>query len=688
MDPISDLNEDSPRLINHYDNNYESFPQAIGQNSTTKTEDLQYFNTETRERNNDELHLGKTVSIQKTDSTDVAATEKSPEKPHRFRDLLSKRAKSAAPSSGAEGSDHEDGKREKNEKSGKGWGSKNRMGEHSGETSSRARSAFDAVRAVDKMKRKAKRRKDEEEIAAERDNREKYLRNADNLKRAHAVMRETFMDLLSDKLDKDREEIQERSEKWEEKMRLQEIEMQKERRSRVPKKTRVDVSHDKDYLHTVPKSRIYQVLQLREERKKEGKLKYPLDEDKFWEDIRTGNNPVDEEMKQKIQDKKMQQETISKKRQQKHVNSGYERESAASNEDPSTASNIFMRLLDGKSAVQQQQLNEAEQEEISDQLPNLLNMPQFTKRGKSSRRRSVAPHPPPPEPDPILDVFKRPELPKFKSLEIGTDTETVLEKEHQVHLEELEREQRDKDRLRQKKQVQVMYQNAITHMAFTNRLMSRGFHDLALGSTVRDLVEQEKVGSLDIRIPKSPVPRLEHRHPAATFTHSQNKLVPLEARPDAKPYKDKQYDKPSSTQGVDRRRVKKSVKGESGDSGRGSRSRGAKSGDSSRSLEPFRGEKEAAALSLQAIIPTSVVKQPRWHRSMWTNYNNIGVNNPDEQTQKWEQHMSKLGRELADHNSILRPHTTISIGDESLEDPVMKEKQFQTSPAALATGSN
>ena len=73
---------------------------------------------------------------------------------------------------------------------------------------------------------------------------------------------------------------------------------------------------------------------------------------------------------------------------------------------------------------------------------------------------------------------------------------------------------------------------------------------------------------------------------------------------------------------------------------------------------------------------------------MWTNYNNIGVNNPDEQTQKWEQHMSKLGRELADHNSILRPHTTISIGDESLEDPVMKEKQFQTSPAALATGSN
>ena len=68
----------------------------------------------------------------------------------------------------------------------------------------------------------------------------------------------------------------------------------------------------------------------------------------------------------------MQQETISKKRQQKHVNSGYERESAASNEDPSTASNIFMRLLDGKSAVQQQQLNEAEQEEISDQVSTII----------------------------------------------------------------------------------------------------------------------------------------------------------------------------------------------------------------------------------------------------------------------------------------------------------------------------
>ena len=38
---------------------------------------------------------------------------------------------------------------------------------------------------------------------------------------------------------------------------------------------------------------------------------------------------------------------------------------------------------------------------------------------------------------------------------------------------------------------------------------------------------------------------------------------------------------------------------------------------------------------------------------MWTNYNNIGVNNPDEQSQKWEQHMSKLGRELANQQSAL-----------------------------------
>ena len=51
---------------------------------------------------------------------------------------------------------------------------------------------------------------------------QKYLRNADNLKRAHAVMRETFMDLLSDKVERDREEIQERTDKWEEKMRQME----------------------------------------------------------------------------------------------------------------------------------------------------------------------------------------------------------------------------------------------------------------------------------------------------------------------------------------------------------------------------------------------------------------------------------------------------------------------------------
>ena len=63
-------------------------------------------------------------------------------------------------------------------------------------------------------------------------------------------------------------------------------------------------------------------------------------------------------------------------------------------------------------------------------------------------------------------------------------------------------------------------------MAFTNRLMTRGgFSDHAnvIGSTVRDLVEQERVGAADIRIPHSPVPRLE---PARTmdghgmYTHS------------------------------------------------------------------------------------------------------------------------------------------------------------------------
>ena len=52
---------------------------------------------------------------------------------------------------------------------------------------------------------------------------QKYLQNADNLKRAHAMMRETFMDLLSDKVERDREQIQERTHKWELKMRQQEL---------------------------------------------------------------------------------------------------------------------------------------------------------------------------------------------------------------------------------------------------------------------------------------------------------------------------------------------------------------------------------------------------------------------------------------------------------------------------------
>merc|ERR1712226_324389 len=165
-------------------------------------------------------------------------------------------------------------------------------------------------------------------------------------------------------------------------------------------------------------------------------------------------------------------------------------------------------------------------------------------------------------------------------------------------------------------------------------------------------VDQERVGGgAYIRIPHSPVPRLEP--PPATALYPGAKLVPLETRSDVRPYVDKQYDKPSSTKSVDRRRLK-----ESGDSS--SRSVATAAGGISHkeqeSLEPFRGEGDTAALSMQAIIPTSVVKQPRWHRSMWTNYHNIGVNNPDEQSQKWEQHMSKFGRELANLQSALPPN--------------------------------
>ncbi|XP_075248739.1 uncharacterized protein LOC142341576 isoform X2 [Convolutriloba macropyga] len=600
----------------------------------------------------------------------------------RLRMLLGRKPFSAENS---DVSDHEDGKRvDRNQNS-------------AGNTS-RAKSAVDVVRAVEKLKKKVRKRKDDEELAQERENREKYLRNADNLKRAHAVMRETFMDLLSDKVERDREEIQERTDKWEEKMRQMEANRQKERRSKVPKKNKVEVTHDQEYLDNVPKSRIYQVLQLKEEYRKEGKLKHTSDEDRFWEEIKSGRNPIDREIKQKIQNKRLQidQSAVSVVPpseasagevviNQSADNSEEEEEEQEQEVKPKGGSSILLDLMEGKnkpnskvSAVgapnDQTKKKSAEEkpreEQIANQLPNLLNIPQFTKRGKSAVRvdgkdqqnqlsSSRRDHLQAPSPDPISNLFRRPEMPKLKSLESAVEQESVWEREQQVHLEEHHRHLRDKQRHRQKKQVQIMYQNAITHMAFTNRLMTRGgFSDHAnvIGSTVRDLVEQEREGAADIRIPHSPVPRLE---PARTmdghgmYTHSHGKLVPLETREysDLRPYKDKQYDKPSSTKSVDRRRLKKSASKSA--SGVGITTGG---GD----LEPFRGEGDAtAALSMQAIIPTSVVKQPRWHRSMWTNYNHIGVNNPDEQSQKWEQHMSKLGRELANQSSPAGDHNSV-----------------------------
>ena len=90
-------------------------------------------------------------------------------------------------------------------------------------------------------------------------------------------------------------------------------------------------------------------------------------------------------------------------------------------------------------------------------------------------------------------------------------------------VEEEQRQRREKERVKQRKQLHAMYQNAITHMAFTNRLMSRGhFHeDLELGSTVKDLVNHEQLeDDPELRVPRTPVPRLE---PAPSYTYSQVK---------------------------------------------------------------------------------------------------------------------------------------------------------------------
>ncbi|XP_074662079.1 uncharacterized protein LOC141914707 [Tubulanus polymorphus] len=119
---------------------------------------------------------------------------------------------------------------------------------------------------------------EKEEERKRKQNEEKYLQVHDDLKKLKHYYYHQYMDMLTDKVNKQRQEIKKRSIESENRLQITRLRS----KSRLPR-LKHKLIHDDSFMRDLPKSYYYQMVKLEENLYKTGKIKNAEDSDAFWE---------------------------------------------------------------------------------------------------------------------------------------------------------------------------------------------------------------------------------------------------------------------------------------------------------------------------------------------------------------------------------------------------------------------